>query len=117
MGEGWRALVAWPSWREEVERLAVRPWGLGWMLFRAWEWVLSRLVWLRAHQHIVVVQSVWITCVQATVRLAAGSVYLVRLGSGLAGKLGASCCGAGVASSAIVADVLQWCGQGIERWG
>lgn len=45
--------------------------------------------------------------VQATVRLAAGSVYFVRLGRGLAGKLGVSWCGAGVASSAIVANVLQ----------
>lgn len=40
--------------------------------------------------------------VQATLRLVAGSVYLVRLGAGLAGWLGMSCWGAGVASSAIV---------------
>jgi hypothetical protein len=29
--------------------------------------------------------------VQATVRFAAGSVYFVRLGSGVAGRLGMSC--------------------------
>ena len=39
---------------------------------------------------------------QATVRLAAGSVYFVRLGSGEAGRLGMSWAGRGVASLAIV---------------
>lgn len=40
--------------------------------------------------------------VQATVRLAAGSVNLVRLGSGDAGRLGGACSGCGVLSSAMV---------------
>lgn len=46
-----------------------------------------------------------LVCVQATVRFAAGSVNLVRLGSGDAGRLGRSWCGScgcGVLSLAIL---------------
>lgn len=47
--------------------------------------------------------------IQATLRLAEGSVYFVRFGSGLAGRLGVSCWGTGVASSAIVVWMLFLC--------
>lgn len=40
--------------------------------------------------------------IQATVSEAAGSVYFVRFGRGLAGWEGTSCSGAGVNSSAIL---------------
>jgi len=76
--------------------------GLLEMLSLVWVWVGCRSKWLQWSQwlNIALVIS-WI--VHATERFAAGSVYLVLLGNGDAGRLGVSwmCCGVAL-SSAIV---------------
>ena len=51
---------------------------------------------------------------QATERLGAGSVYFVRFGSGEAGRLGTSCTGCGVDSSAM-ATIHHGAGRGGMR--